>query len=172
MLSCVVFNLIGEELLMVVAGTGSRSLITNMSTLRKIQEDLAEKMLKEGVERVISGMAEGFDECIAMAAIDAGVPFIAAVPNKGYGQYYWGANSLTRRNRLLEFNQLLDRADEVVYICDGIYQNGRHANFVRNEWMADHADRVWVYNPTSVGTAHCYQYCQARGIHTEVVRCI
>ena len=56
---------------MVVAGTGSRSLITNMSMLRKIQGDLAHKMLEEGVERVISGMAEGFDECIAMAAIDA-----------------------------------------------------------------------------------------------------
>lgn len=157
---------------MIVAGTGSRSLITNISLLRKIQGNLTKKMLEEGIDCVISGMAEGFDECIAKAAVDAGVPLIAAVPNKGYGQYYWGANSLLKKNRLLEFKQLLDQADRVVYVCDSIYENGRHANFIRNEWMADHADRVWVYNPTSRGTAHCYQYCQSNNIPTEVIGCI
>jgi len=113
---------------------------------------------------VISGMAEGFDEALARAAIMANVPFIAAIPNNGYIEYYWGKKSMLGRNRMAESQEILSKASDIVYVCDGIYgPDGRHANFHRNEWMVDHANIVWAYNPTTRGTAQCYAYCKKVG---------
>jgi hypothetical protein len=62
------------------------------------------------------------------------------------------------------------RSGGVHYVCGkDIYVNGKHSNFVRNEWMADRADVVWVYNPTSRGTAQCYNYCRTNGIKTFII---
>lgn len=39
---------------------------------------------------VMSGMALGFDKALAVAALQLGVPLWCAIPNRGYGRYYWG----------------------------------------------------------------------------------
>lgn len=167
----------------VIAGTGTRQLINEPQEYRhkvlNYMVDLLEKAkLKHGADNVvvISGMAEGFDEALARAAVIAKVPFIAAVPNKGYVQYYWGApkmfnkngksGSRTGKSRYKLGMELLAKAAEVVHVCDGIYgEDGRLSNFIRNEWMADRASVVWVYNPNNTsGTQHCVDYCKKTGV--------
>jgi len=145
-----------------IAGTGSRQLVLNSNKHIEVRNQLVNLLAQAKVEHgdslvVISGMAEGFDEALALAAIQANVPFIAAIPNKTYIQYYWGTASILERDRTPEAQDILSKAQEIVYVCPGVYGNdGRHSNFHRNEWMVDHANVVWVYNPTTRGTAQCY----------------
>jgi len=160
-MSCVYNNMI--------AGTGSRSLVKNQALMAAMIELLARKIISDRVDYVISGMAEGFDEALAKAAILTRTDWLAAIPNAGYGQYYWGQTSQTGKNRMLEFEELVNQSTDTQYICDGIYSKGRHSNFIRNEWMMDSANKVWAFNPTSRGTAHAYKYCMDHNIPTEII---
>ncbi|MEB3281560.1 MAG: hypothetical protein VKK42_21825 [Lyngbya sp.] len=152
-----------------VAGTGSRSLVKDYTGMAAMVEILARKIIAEGVDYIISGMAEGFDEALAKAAILTKTDWCAAIPNPGYGEYYWGRTSQTGRNRIKEFEELVNQSTDTQYICDGIYSKGRHSNFIRNEWMMDAANKVWVFNPASRGTAHAYKYCLDNNIPTEII---
>ena len=162
----------------VIAGTGSRSLILDEGKMNKVQEYLIDLLTQAKAKHgnnlvVISGMAEGFDEALARAAMCVGVTLIAAIPNKGYSAYYWRDNSQLKVDRMDSFQELAGyahRSGGVHYVCGkNIYVNGKHSNFVRNEWMAGRADVVWVYNPTSRGTAQCYNYCRTNGIKTFII---
>ena len=161
----------------IVAGTGSRSLVLDESKFTDIYDKLI-VLLTDYREimgnqlTVLSGMAEGFDECLAHASILVGASLMVAIPNKGYGNYYWKRNSLLGEDRMTEFNSLVSYAQDtggVKYVCPSIYDKGRHSNFIRNEFMADLADVVLVYNPTSSGTRHCYDYCVKTGVATLIV---
>lgn len=101
---------------------------------------------------VISGMAEGWDEAIAKAAMRNSIPYTVMIPNKGYGDYYWRRNSLLGVDRSATFATLCEHAREVVYVCDSLYVNGVHSNFVRNQAMVDACDGALVYEATSNGT--------------------
>lgn len=168
----------------VIAGTGTRQLIKEPKEYRhKVLGYLVQLLegakAKHGAENVlvISGMAEGFDEALAHAAVIAGVPFTAAVPNKGYLEYYWGKNSQLGSSRLGHGLELLNKAAEVHYVCkspasqmpkyknaDGSDKWGT-ANLERNEWMVDRADVIWAYNPNnSSGTNHCIAYAKEKRV--------
>ena len=162
----------------VIAGTGSRSLVLDEEKMEKVEDYLIDLLTQAKAKHgnnlvVISGMAEGFDEALARAAMCVGVTLIAAIPNKGYSAYYWRDNSQLKIDRMNTFQDLAGyahRSGGVHYVCGkNIYVNGKHSNFVRNEWMADRADVVWVYNPTSRGTAQCYNYCRTNGIKTFII---
>ena len=162
----------------VIAGTGSRELILDVEKRRKVRDYLVDLLTQAKVKHgenlvVISGMAEGFDEALARAAIQAGVPFIAAIPNPGYLDYYWGKKSLLKVNRFKSANEVLSHALGVINVCPTLYGVTHNfmggANFDRNEWMADHANIVWVYNPTTKGTAQCYKYCKTKKIKTFII---
>ncbi len=148
---------------MIIAGTGSRSLVLEPHKMNKVKLLLC-RWMEIGKDRypddflVISGLAEGFDEILAIAAIESKVPFDAYVPTASYGNYYWGQNSLTGKSRKNQFDTILKHAREIVTVCDRLYIDGKHANFVRNEAMVDAADRVWAWNPSSSGTRQCVAY--------------
>lgn len=148
---------------MIIAGTGTRSVIADIPTCRELVEKLTAKLIEVKATKVISGMAEGFDEIIARAGFKANVPVTLAIPNEGYVKYYWGKNSKTGKNREHIASEIMKRASEIIIVCDSIYVNGEHANFVRNKFMVDQCDALWVYKPESAGTAHCLQY--ARTVH-------
>lgn len=144
----------------IIAGTGSRSYAGQLD--KKLDQYIRFQLGVHGSElRLMSGMAEGWDEAIARIAIANNIAFITVIPNKGYGQYYWGSHSTTGRNRMAEFNDYLAKAAEVVYVSTTLYVNGQHSNFVRNQYMVDHADEFVVFNPTSPGTRDCVARIQA-----------
>ncbi len=153
-----------------IAGTGTRKLITDLVQMEKvicqISDTLRAAKAARGEIIVISGMAEGFDEALARGAIKAGVPFHAYIPHPTYGQYYWGKNSLTGRNRNQEFDSLKGQAAYVVVVANSLYLNGLHVNYHRNIAMVDACDILWAYRPTSgitTGTKHCVDYAISVG---------
>lgn len=145
---------------MIVAGTGSRRLRKEDPSIRieafKRTCSTLHELNVNGDVTVMSGMAEGFDQTLAVAANFMGIPWIAAVPNTGYGSYYWGKKSVTGGDRLRDFTDLLSTAQDVIYVCgDKVYQGRVHSNFIRNTYMVEQADHVLVWEPTSRGTSHC-----------------
>jgi hypothetical protein len=153
----------------IIAGTGSRSFVLEPSYPYEFYKWLHERLhTRDESLMLMSGMAEGWDEFVARAAIACGFPWIAAVPNRGYGEYYWGRHSRSGENRYEEFKDLLCHANEVVYVCNSIKVNGVHSNFLRNQWMVDNADEFVVYCPTSRGTADCMRRIKLAGLpYTE-----
>jgi hypothetical protein len=158
-----------ENLPFIVAGTGSKSLKTATQEVKdqaiaRTTTALEALKAQHGDRLVVmSGMAEGFDELLANLAIKLEIPLIAAVPNKGYGAYYWGRNSLTGTDRIANFSWMLSKAKKVVYVMEdvhgiarGLYLNGRHSNFLRNDWMVAQANHFLVWDPSSRGTADCF----------------
>lgn len=101
---------------------------------------------------LISGMAEGWDEAIAKIGLREGIPYEVYLPNKTYGQYYWGRKSLLGFDRSEHFQQLIDGCAELHIVCPDIYVDGVHSNFLRNQSMVDTCDHALVYEPKSRGT--------------------
>jgi len=143
---------------MSIMGTGSRSMLTEPN-VKEIYSNLEAEVLRLADKydlHLISGMAEGWDEAIAKAAFRNGIPYTVMIPNSGYGNYYWGKNSLLNKNRINVFNELVEGANNVIYVCSSLYQkiDGKrvHANFVRNQAMVDACDGALVYKQESRGT--------------------
>lgn len=112
-------------------------------------------LLERRPERVVSGMALGWDQALAWASIDAGIPFTAAVPFEGMERKW---PSLSREN----FASLLKLADKIEIVCDGGYAPWKMQE--RNKWMVDNSDSVLaLWNGTDGGTANCVRYAEKVG---------
>lgn len=115
-------------------------------------------MRRESPDRVISGMALGWDWAWATAALRLGIPVTAAVPFDGHYQYW---NEITQRNYMV----LLRKCTEVIYVCTPGYSAKKMQR--RNEWMVDRASRVVaLWDGSDGGTANCVRY--AWGIQKPV----
>lgn len=111
--------------------------------------------------RVISGMALGWDQAWAEAALNLGVPVIAAIPFAGQ-QSKWPIES--QQN----FEQILSRCESVTIVCPGAYSAAKMQK--RNEWMVDRADRVCaLWDGTDGGTANCVRYAHGKGAEVDNV---
>lgn len=159
----------------VLAGTGSRSLrvadrAVQVDAMERVTAALESRQAEHGNRLVVmSGLAEGFDELLAVVALRLGIRLWAAVPNRGYLAHYWGRESQLKRDRLPEAQAILDQAWKVAYVMEDIHGttalklDGLHANFWRNQFMVDQAEDFLVWIPTSTGTAHCVKAIKAAG---------
>lgn len=133
-----------------VMGTGSRKMVIQPDR-QEIYDKLEAEIFKLREEHkdlvLVSGMAEGWDEAIALVGLRNNIPYEVHIPNKGYGDYYWSAqHSLLKQNRMGRFNQLVNGAAKKIIVCNSIYVNGVHANFIRNQSMIDASDLALVYH--------------------------
>lgn len=106
-------------------------------------------------KHVITGMALGWDQAIAHAAIELVIPFTAALPFKHQ------ACKWPKLSRLIH-KRLLEEANDVVICSDGDYET--YKMHKRNEWMVDNADAVlalWSGKDTG-GTYSCIKYALQR----------
>ena len=158
-----------------VAGTGPRSL-QSVSTEEKkaaysiVASELIRLRSKYGEDLMImSGMAEGFDKLIATVALEFEIPLWCAIPSKSYGSYYWGKKSTTGQNQLIKFNEMVKSAKHVTYVdqitpgMEGLYRDGKHVNFIRNEFMVSTADAFLIWDASSPGTKNCIKLVQDSG---------
>lgn len=157
-----------EDDFFVVAGTGSRSLQTASRETKLQAQAIVETEVKRLKEKygdklvIMSGMAEGFDKLLALTALKYEVKLWCAIPNHGYANYYWARNSLTGQDMMEEFKAIIAKAWTVTFVCGNqVYVNGRHSNFVRNDYMVEKADAFLVWDPSTSGTAQCFKSIKA-----------
>lgn len=150
---------------MILAGTGHRIrsltddpsltaeafMVTVRPRLLKLAVAALEKYQPEGV---LSGMAIGWDQTLAEAAIQCDIPWQAYVPFDGQERRW---PDVLRKHYL----DLLDAAGDIHYAA---FQPSVSAFFTRNTRMIDAADEVvalWSGRPG--GTAHAVEYARAVG---------
>ena len=138
---------------MIVAGTGHRpdKLGGYGTDVTFKLRSLALNWLSDNEpERVITGMALGWDQALGWAAYDLGIPFTAALPFGGM-EAKWPALSQQW------YRDLLAKADEAIEVCPPGYAPWKMQK--RNEYMVDNCDLVLaLWNGTSGGTANCIAY--------------
>lgn len=104
----------------------------------------------DGYDKVITGMALGWDTAVAIAALNKGIPFVVAVP-------FIGQESMWPEESQIIHNNLLDLASEVVIVCEGGYSARKMQ--IRNEWMVDRSDVILaLWDGSSGGTGNCIRY--------------
>lgn len=113
--------------------------------------DLASWWLQRNpVDHVISGMALGWDQALAVAAIRLDIPVCAYVPFEGQ-ESRWPESSQTY------YRKILRKCHHISIICEGGYS--REAMQIRNERMVDDSDVVLaLWDGSSGGTGNCIRY--------------
>ncbi len=154
---------------MIISGTGHRPNKLEVHGIQAYPDSFAYDRLvslsmaildAEKADKVISGMALGFDMALAQAAIYLKTPFVAAIPFVGQEKQWPEKSQAYYRN-------LLEQADEIAEVSPPGYEAKKM--HIRNEWMVNHTDKVialWNGN-TSGGTASCVKY--AESTNTEIV---
>ena len=103
---------------------------------------------------IISCMALGWDQALARAAVNAGIPFDAAVPFAGQ-ENVWPRESVAR------YKDLLSQSRKVIVVSEGGYAAWKLQR--RNEWAVDHCDAVLaLWSGADGGTANCVRYAESR----------
>jgi uncharacterized phage-like protein YoqJ len=144
---------------MIIAATGHRpdklGGYGNPVASQRLMDLAADHIDKARPAKVISGMALGWDTAFGWAAVHLRIPLIAAVPFRGQ-ESRWPVSSQTL------YRLLLDRAEDVVVVCDGGYAVWKLQK--RNEWMVDHADRMCaLWDGSAGGTRNCVEYALNKG---------
>lgn len=144
---------------MIICGTGHRPTKLGGYSVKAFNDLIffAEKWLKENKIKatgVISGMALGWDQALAIAAIRNGINLTCAIPFKGQ-ELAWPSDS----QKL--FNRILDKSQEIFYVSKGSYSPSKMQ--IRNKWMVDRSDLVLaMWDGSSGGTANCIKYAEGK----------
>ena len=105
---------------------------------------------------IITGMAQGFDMAMGVAAIKLNIKTIAAIPFRGQElkwPVFWQD----------VYNRILSKVNSIKVVSRGNFSSKKY--LVRNEWMIDNSDRVLAfYNNMDVnsGTGHCIRYAESK----------
>ncbi|UDF28718.1 UNVERIFIED_ORG: SLOG family protein [Roseateles sp. XES5] len=110
-------------------------------------------------ERVITGMALGWDTAFAIAAYSLGIPFIAAVP-------FTGQEGRWEEAHQKRYHEILGQACEVVTVSRGGFS--ARAMEKRNQCMVDHAARIAaLWDGSAGGTGNCVRYAAKKKVDLD-----
>lgn len=111
------------------------------------------------IDSIISGMALGWDQALAEAAVELGIPLIAALPFADQC-VKWPEESRK------QWERLVSRAAQVHEVCPAGYAPWKMQR--RNEWMVDQLEQVddvllALWDGTPGGTGNCVDYALRKG---------
>lgn len=144
---------------MIISATGHRPDKLggyNIDAFFSLVDVASEWLTQEKPEKVVVGMALGWDQAVMQAALDCKVPqTTCCIPFRGYEMmwpkqsqdYYWS---------------LIRQATSSVVICSGGYEAWKMQE--RNKAMVDMCDIILaMFDGSSGGTANCLKYAQKQG---------
>lgn len=115
-------------------------------------------------DKVISGMALGWDQAVAAACVVLGIPFIAAVPFEGQDRK-WPQPARERYWRLIEKSESV----EIMNPTNPLHMfDVPRMMQLRNEWMVDRANKMLaLWDGSWGGTFNCLEYARKKGVEVE-----
>lgn len=142
---------------MIVAGTGHRpNKLGGYSpfVFDKLVTIAMEYLESTTPELVISGMALGWDQALAQAAINLNIPLMAAIPCLNQ-ESKWPLGSQ------LFYKSILSKAESIVWVSEEPYT--KKCMNERNKFMVDHCNLVLaMYDGTKGGTHNCIEYAKSK----------
>lgn len=149
---------------MIIAGTGHRKIggyqLPN-PIYNKVCQETEKILLELKPDKVISGMAIGYDQWLANIAIKLNIPLTCALPHINQ-EKIWPEKSQKI------YHNILAKASEKIIISDGEYAAWKMQK--RNEYLCDNCDiliAVFDQNTQNGGTYNCLQY--AKKINKEII---
>lgn len=140
---------------MIISGTGHRSakLGGYSDEAFNLLVRIATFWLEENKpDKVISGMAMGWDMALAQATINKNIPLICAVP-------FRGQESMWSKQTQKQYFDILNLSNEIVYVSKPGYSPKKMQ--IRNEWMVDNSDVILaMWDGTKGGTFNCLEYAK------------
>jgi uncharacterized phage-like protein YoqJ len=132
---------------MIVSCTGHRTVLHEATAIEQARNIFTEL----GADKVIQGMAIGFDLLAARAAWKEQIPFIGARPWKNHGA------PKSWRDR---YDWVLNHAAEIVVVTDADDYPGPWVFEVRNRYMIDNSDHLvaWWDGTKKGGTWNAIKY--------------
>lgn len=158
---CIDCTLSAENRTFVISGTGHRPDKVKGPHERLVK--LAEAALKKyQPTQVIAGMALGWDTALAEAAVNLGIPMVAAVPFRGQ-EILWS------KEQQHHYNWLLSEAYYVAVLKEhpGVNQRGLIARYLqeRNEYLVDNSHfMLALWDGSQGGTSNCLSYISQKGL--------
>lgn len=141
---------------MIISATGHRPNKLGGYThaaFNKLCEVARSYLLEQRPTAVISGLALGWDQAWAMAALELAIPVHGAIPFEGQ-ESQWPESS-----RLL-WRGIVSQCAGVTYVCEPGYAPWKMQK--RNEWMVARCHRVAaLWDGSSGGTGNCVRYAEA-----------
>lgn len=138
---------------LIVSGTGHRPDKLGgytQSSQRRLVSIAKTALAQLKPAKVVSGMALGWDQALALAALELNIPFVAAVPFDGFDAKW---PTLSRE----QYRTLLFCACEVVYVSEPPY--AAHKLQIRNQYLVDNCTLLLaMWNGSRGGTFNCLQY--------------
>ncbi len=114
-----------------------------------------------GPELVITGMALGWDQACAEAALELGIPFQALVP-------FMGQEKIWPNEAKAKYFKLLGAAKEVSFVSSGGFATWKL--LARNRAIVALSEHLLaLYDGSSGGTRYCVDF--AAHMHTPVTNC-
>jgi len=109
-------------------------------------------------DRVISGMARGWDLIVAEQCLRLKIPLVAAVPGSPHDQTaHWDYSDVSR------YQHVLHQAAHVEIIPATVLNTA--AYHARDRWMVDHAHMMLAaWNGSGSGTGYTVEYARGRGV--------
>jgi len=105
-------------------------------------------------DTIITGMAQGWDQAIALACHSLDIPFTAAIP-------FPNQDALWPRQARDDYRNLLKYATSAVIISQGGFSTDKMQ--LRNQWIVDHSSGILaLHDGSRGGTYNCIQYAKGR----------
>lgn len=143
---------------MIYAGSGHRPHKLGgygIRTEMKVVTLASKFLLHARPERIIVGMAQGWDMGLAQAAINYGIPFDAYIPFLGQDQVWPQATRLY-------YAELLKKARLVKVCSEGSYSSKAMTH--RNKCMVDDCDKLaTLWDGSAGGTSNAVAYAELIG---------
>jgi uncharacterized phage-like protein YoqJ len=144
----------------IIAGTGHRQVSLGIGYSDKAFLRLAAfagtVLRRLRPDEVISGMALGWDQALAQAATEIGIPFKAYVP-------FMGQESLWPKASQNRYNSILSKAKSMVVRVNSSSLSIAGRMQARNEMMVNDADYVLaLWNGSAGGTKNTVDYAASR----------
>lgn len=139
---------------MIIGVSGHRRINHYPDMYEKIHDEVVDAFLKLKPQKVITGMALGFDGLCAEVCLELKIPFIAAVP-------FVGQEDLWKSVYKNRYKFVLTQAESVVIVSEGGYTDEKY--HIRNRWIVDNCDELVAYydGAPNGGTKQCIDYAKS-----------
>ncbi len=119
-----------------------------------------EKILKQlNPDKVISGLALGYDQLAAVIAFRNNVPVIGAIP-------FIGQENVWPDKAKDIYRKIVDKCSETIIVSEGGYAVWKLMD--RNKYMVNNSDIILTYfNGENSGTKNCINY--AKSLNKEII---
>jgi uncharacterized phage-like protein YoqJ len=140
---------------MIICGTGHRPDKLggyNDVSYNKLVKIAEKYLIAINPNKVISGMALGWDQALAEATINLDIYLLCAIP-------FIGQENMWHESSKIKYKNILSKANEIKYVCENGYSSYKMQ--IRNEWMVDNSDLVLaMWDGSKGGTYNCIQYAK------------